>query len=73
MAVAGQNTVGQQDQRGRMNGHDAGDFIQFVEGGAFQTPFERAQVGPAGDEPEVLLGQITVFPDRFDGDGQGVV
>lgn len=56
-----------------MNGHDAGDFIQFVEGGAFQTPFERAQVGPAGYEPEVLLGQITIFPDRFDGDGQGVV
>ena len=56
-----------------MNGHDAGNFIQLVEGGAFQTPFEGAQVGPARDEPEVLLGQIPVFPDRFDGDGQGAV
>lgn len=72
-AVTGQNAVSQQDQRGRMNGHDAGDLIQLVERRAFQAPFERAQVGPARDKSEVLLSQVSAFSDRFDGDSQGVV
>lgn len=52
--------------------HDLRYFLQLVQSWTLQTSFEGAQVGAAGNQGKVLLGQVAMFPNTLQRDGKGL-